>query len=436
MQKKSLLFLFFSFSILLVQAQTDSLPNQSRFIKSFRVTANYNHYYDSYGIYYGYYYNWKELKNEFGNIGLGYTLKSRKNFNSHDIEISNAGFDRNKSDGNYSGYKYGSNQQYLTLRYQYNYFFIKRSSALLSPYVGASYLIHVSRRRSITNSGNDLYDRHSTDFSFSDQLAVVPGLQLKLSNCAYLDLSIPINLFRGNFSQTIRKENPEYNSKNKFSDGFAFFNKEYYQVRLGLGFIINPDKKEMAKNEKYEKSFKINFYQHNYYKKNPNYTGVEVDGFTPVIAFRNVLTRNTREIELTEVRGLSEIHHNNFSFSLRYQYNYFFIKKPSMFAPYLGISVLLNSSKFYQYSYSSYNLNYYTRQNSFNYTFAAVPGIQFNPGNKFYLDLSIPLNIWEGDYYIRKTNNPSLPEHDSGFYGDFADGAHQRDIRIGLGFRL
>jgi outer membrane protein W len=441
MLKNQLLFIALLFSIVISNAQApDSVGKQSRFIKSFRVNVNYNHYNDFYN-YSGFNYQYKNSTVQIGNIGLGYTLKSRKNFNSHDIELSNSGFHtyKNISDNQE---KYSSNTQDITLRYQYNYFFIKRSNLLFSPYLGASCLLSFSRYRSITESSVSYHNSHRLDINLADQFALVPGIQYRLSSRVYLDLSIPINILRGSFSQSSDKEYPQFNSLEKYADQFSFFKKDYYQIRMGVGIIINPENRRKEADRKYIKTFKVNFYQRNYIYKNFNNLGTGLADFAPVITFQNAVTRNMHEVELSEVKGEFEKNNKNYSISARYQFDYFFIKKPSRFAPYLGVSGLFNYNRYsYINYYSSSNLGppviYYQHTAFFNYTFGVVPGFQYHPCNKFYLDFSFPVNIWNGALGYWRTDNPSnIQSNSSGVYGDYAKRYHNWDLRIGVGFKL
>jgi hypothetical protein len=437
MQKSPFFFLILFFSVLIAQAQSpDSLDKKSRFIKSFRVNVNYNYFHDYYINtvfpyslpYYGY--NGTPIQT-FGNVGIGYTLKSRKNFNSHYIEVSNIGIDYRRYSSNYR-----TNRSVVSLRYQYNYFFIKRGNTSFSPYLGVSYLFNISKSR--------LYQKyyggqsHYTFLQLSNQFALVPGIQYRLNDRVYFDLSVPIDIFRGSLYQRKSKESSAYNYTARNSDWLSFFNSRYVNIRLGVGIIMNPEKRKEEADQKYIKTFKINFYPNSsFYNKQVN---LSLSGLSPSITFQNVINRNMHEIEFTKASGQFNENQKNYSVSARYQYDYFFIKKPSLFAPYIGASALFNynhNNNKTMFLLNPTYTNYGSRSAYFEYTLAAVPGIQIYPCSKFYLDLSLPVNIWGGGVGYYRTDNPLyVQDNYSGWYGDWEKRYHAWNFRAGIGFKL
>jgi outer membrane protein W len=438
MLKNQLLFIALLFSILISNAQApDSIGKQSRFIKSLRINYNYNHYYDFYRFSEYSDLNFKDPTSLIGNIGLGYTLKSRKNFNSHDLELNNVGWDASKYEQYYdTGY---ANTQNLAVRYQYNYFFIKHNT-LLSPYLGISSLFAFSRYNQVNEHVGE--NSHSTQLGLADQIALIPGIQFRLNDRIYLDLSIPITCLRASFfSHGGFSGNADSDYIiHRYSDLFSFFNKDYYQLRLGVGVILNSDKRKNVTNGKYIKTFKFNFSQDNYFYKNFHNAGTGFSGFTPVVTFQNTVSRNMHEIELSVFNGRRDKFNvgigNNYSFGLRYQFDYFFIKRPSMFSPYIGISFLFYYDRYNFSGNNSPAYNSYSWAFLYNYN-SLVPGIQYYPHNRLYLDLSLPINLFETQSGKLHYNDPAYSKNNfSGIYGRIPNRYNFWDLRIGIGFKL
>jgi outer membrane protein W len=429
MLKTILIFLSLLISILLNAQISDSVTVKSRYIKSVKLNFGYKHYTDfdiinnsnSGSVSHPYSY--------FKNIGIGLLLKSRKTFNTHEVEIGNLTFNKfNYKNQTDSTTQYG-NSQNATIRYEFNYFFLVKPSRF-SPYVGADILISYSRdKRTSSKLQSNAYTNTARELGL--QMSIVPGIQFLLNNRIYFDFSIPLTVYR--ISRLHYKQYPQFDDHS--NEAFSIFNKQYFQARLAIGvYLENVSNKKDFKTEKYTKTIKLNSNGYFVYNHGNN---LGFSGLVPLLTFQNKKNFEMHEIELSNL----SINRNHFrkanynhatNLALRYQFNYFFIRREKkLFSPYLGTSYSLSYSK------SKSVDKFYPDNNYGGVTLGTdlfiVSGIQFYPGERFYLDFSIPVTILTIDVNIIKKPNP-----DVGYFYKFFPAFSYKELyfRFGVGYKI
>jgi hypothetical protein len=433
MLKTVLFFLGLIVSIHLNAQIPDSAICKSKYIKSFKLNFGYKHYTDFDIID-----NVIDRSNPgsppwphsyFKNIGIGLLLKSRKTFNTHELEIGNFQwykyFNSLQADSSSQHGNYGN----AAFRYEYNYFFLKKASRL-SPYLGADILIgFAGDRRSVSKLQSNLYS--STDRTLGVQMSIVPGIQFLLSNRVYFDFSIPSTLLR--ISRFYFKEYSQFSIRS--NDLLSVFRKEYLQLRLAIGvYLENVSNKKEFKTEKYIKTVKLNS---NLYFGYSYQNSFEFSGLAPVLTFQNKKNFEMHEIEFSQFsvdrnhfRSATYVRATNLN--MRYQFNYFFIKREKkLVSPYIGSSYTLSS-------YKSKSVNKIYPDNDYSELVLSsglhiAPGIQFYPSPRLYLDLSIPLQVLTIQTVINK-----MPTPYNAYYYKFFPAFSYKELyfRFGVGYRI
>lgn len=102
--------------------------------------------------------------------------------------------------------------------------------------------------------------------------------------------------------------------------------------------------------------------------------------------------------------------HKNFFIAIRYQYNYYFIKRPVKFSPYLGATVLSNFEVFNTKPEKAGQFE--SKFTGFGTTVALAPGINYNISKRVFLDFNIPLEFYSFNYNQNKIENPTLTNNE------------------------
>jgi len=223
---------------------------------------------------------------------------------------------------------------------------------------------------------------------------LVPGIQIYVSNRFYLDLSVPLSIYRTS-EVTYRSQTsilPPTIDQLNYHDWLATFKSNYYQVRLGLGVNLNtPD--NLSNTEIFHKTIKFN-YNLVRTKFREDYHSTTLNNFSPAVTFQHKKLLNlVHVLELRNFEGenrhIGNSFNSNFLFSSRYQLNFFPWSKLRFLSPYAGLSFLVTYGTFKEYPNGILSKRTYL-----DYANAFVPGIQINPNKKIYFDISVPVNFF------------------------------------------
>jgi hypothetical protein len=229
----------------------------------------------------------------------------------------------------------------------------------------------------------------------------------------------------------------------------TLFSIEQVRILVIIAFFIFSNSQKclsQSKSDSYNNAVKVNINYRKTFGKNEMTFGQ----LAPVFIKANK-RNNYHEIELNSLgaRTYQEVvHYTNgtppsneeiktFDFGLRYQFT-LNVRKEGKIVPQLGLSFLS------LYSGSKHNpqVSYaYSRKNStFREVISVVPQVKFNCGNRTFLDLAIPLDVFNIVIASMQINNPAIPvrqqknlESEASFNDQISEKLH---VRLGFGIRF
>ncbi len=164
----------------------------------------------------------------------------------HEIGISRFrfGIDENKttqSNASNSTITSGIKTTYFAIgiRYDYNIKLAKKESSI-SPYIGVSTSLGYDLETNEPKISNSF---KRNEYNLGTNVGIVPRLIWKLNSLVFIDLNIPINIFRVEYRHQ-KIHNPNLPLEQQKNGGFeTTFLPKNYEVRLGVGvFLFKGDK--------------------------------------------------------------------------------------------------------------------------------------------------------------------------------------------------
>jgi hypothetical protein len=154
----------------------------------------------------------------------------------------------------------------------------------------------------------------------------------------------------------------------------------------------------------------------NYYFSKDLQNNLSVGLLSPSIVIRD-RDGDTHEIELTRLNFNDKynnnsqfpyyplILHRTREFSIRYQYNLYFMEKEQRLRPYIGSAYIFN---FYRKNSIPQAVGIYpTNEQLISFNIAMVPGATLRVTRKLFLDLMCPLSFVNHISFYQRSNNPN-----------------------------
>jgi hypothetical protein len=223
------------------------------------------------------------------------------------------------------------------------------------------------------------------------------------------------------------------------------------QVRLlvVIGFLIwlsTPKCFSQSQHDAYDNAVKVNIN----YRKTFGENDMSFGQLAPVFIKANkrnnyheleLNTLNAKTYETVTYAGNGIQPYNEeiktFDFGLRYQFT-LNIKKEGKLIPQLGLSFLslYNRTKADPLTSNSY----YRRSESFRQVISIAPQVKFNCGKRTFIDLAVPLDVFDITSVYMKINNPAIPirqQRNSHLDASFNEEVFERlHLRLGVGVRF